>query len=60
VPGYDVSVSNLPFAEVNRNLEMLRFISDETAARGMDFQLGLWTHAFQWIDSPDVNHRIWG
>ena len=60
VPGYTVSVSKLPSDEVNRNLEMLRFISDEAAARGLDFQLGLWTHAYEWIDSPEANHRILG
>ena len=60
VPGYNVAVSNLTSAEVSRNLEMLRFISDEAAARGLGFHLGLWTHAYQWIDSPDANHAIWG
>jgi hypothetical protein len=60
VPGYLVSASNVPAEEVSHNLEMLRFISDEAAARGLDFHLGLWTHAYQWIDSPEVNHRIWG
>ena len=56
VPGYDVRATNLPDAERDHNLEMLRFISDEAAARGLDFQLGLWTHAYRWIDSPDANH----
>ena len=60
VPGYPVNVSNLPSEEVSRNLEMLRFISDEAAARGLDFQLGLWTHAYQWTDSREANHRIFG
>jgi hypothetical protein len=60
VPGYNVSVSRLPSEEVNQNLGMLRFISDEAAARGLDFQLGLWTHAYQWIDSAEANHKILG
>lgn len=60
VPGYDVSVRNLPPGEAERNLEMLRFISDEAAARGLGFQLGLWTHAYQWIDSPNASHVIRG
>src|SRR6185437_1635392 len=34
-----------------RNLAMLRFIASETAARGLQFQLGIWTHAYQWTDS---------
>ncbi len=60
VPGYEVRATNLPDAERDRNLEMLRFISDEAAARGMDFQLGLWTHAYQWNNSPNANHVIEG
>ncbi|MCX6619865.1 MAG: hypothetical protein NTY38_02050, partial [Acidobacteria bacterium] len=60
VPGYDVRVPGLAAAERETNLAMLRFISEETAARGLDFQLGLWTHAYQWIDSPNVNYVIEG
>ena len=60
VPGYAVRATNLPDDERDANLEMLRFISDETAARGLHFQLGLWTHAYEWIDSPEANHRIEG
>jgi hypothetical protein len=60
VPGYDVRATNLPDAERDRNLEMLRFISDEAAARGIEFQLGLWTHAYEWTNSPDANHNITG
>jgi hypothetical protein len=60
VPGYEVRATNLPDPERDRNLAMLRFISDEAAARGLDFQLGLWTHAYRWIDSPEANHNIEG
>ncbi len=60
VPGYDVRVVGLSEAERDRNLETLRFISDETAARGLHFQLALWTHAYEWIDSPDANYKIEG
>jgi len=60
VPGYDVHATNLPDAERDRNLEMLRWISDEAAAHGLDFQLGIWTHAYQWKDSPKANHVIEG
>ena len=52
VPGHDVRAVNLPDAERDRNLEMLRFISREAAAHGIDFQLGLWTHGYTWADSP--------
>ena len=60
VPGYNVRVSGLPDAERDNNLAMLRFISDEAAVRGLHFQLGIWTHAYQWTNSPDVNHTIEG
>jgi len=60
VPGYDVRVPQLPDGERERNLEMLRFISNEAARRGLHFQLGLWTHAYQWTDSPSVNYTIEG
>jgi hypothetical protein len=60
VPGYDVRATNLSDAERDRNFEMLRFISDEAKARGLDFQLGLWTHAYEWVNSPKANHVITG
>ncbi len=60
VPGYNVRAVPLPDDERDRNLEMLRFISDETARRGLQFQLGLWTHAWQWTRSPKANYTIEG
>jgi len=60
VPGYAVRAVPLPDAERDRNLEMLRFISDETAKRGLQFQLGLWTHAYRWTNSPQANYTIAG
>ena len=46
--------------EQKKNYEMLRFISAETGARGLHFQLGIWTHAYQWTDSPRAYHNIEG
>ena len=72
VPGYDVRVVRLgsetgeqnlaPFTadEREKNLATLRFIAAETGARGLQFQLGLWTHAYEWTDSPHAHHRIEG
>ena len=60
VPGYDVRAPQLPDAERDRNLEMLKFISEQTVARGMQFQLGLWMHGYEWIDSPNANYTIEG
>jgi hypothetical protein len=60
VPGYDVRAVPLPNAERDLNLAMLKFISDETAKRGLQFQLGIWTHAYKWERSPDANYTIAG
>ncbi len=60
VPGYDVQAVPLADGERERNLAMLQFIARETVARGLDFQLGLWTHAYQWTDSPNSTHQITG
>jgi hypothetical protein len=46
--------------ERQKNFEMLRYIASETGARGLHFQLGIWTHAYQWTDSPNAYHRIDG
>jgi hypothetical protein len=60
VPGYDVRVVPLAEGERERNLAMLQYIAAETAARGIQFQLGLWTHAYAWTDSPNSTHHIVG
>ncbi len=60
VPGYDVRAAPLPDAERDSNLQLLKFISEQTVARGMEFQLGLWMHGYQWIDSPNPNYTIQG
>ena len=46
--------------ERQHNLKTLQFIAAETARRGLEFQLGIWTHAYQWTDSPHADHRIIG
>ena len=60
VPGYDVRVPGLSDLERDRNLESLEFIARETVATGLRFQLALWTHAYEWIDSPDANYVVHG
>jgi hypothetical protein len=60
VPGYNVRAVNLPDAERDRNLEMLRFISEQTVSHGLEFQLGLWMHGYQWENSPHANYTIEG
>jgi hypothetical protein len=60
VPGYDVRAVPLPNSERDKNLEMLQFIGNETVKRGLQFHLGLWTHAYKWTNSPRANYTIEG
>jgi hypothetical protein len=60
IPGYNVRVPELPDSERDANLKMLQFISEQTVARGMEFQLGLWMHGYEWIDTKNANYTIQG
>jgi hypothetical protein len=70
VPGYKVEVSVakvlnekpvlLTDKERERNLSLLQYISAAAADRGLDFQLGLWTHAWNFDEAPNATHRIHG
>jgi hypothetical protein len=46
--------------EQEQNFEMLKYIATETGKRGLHFQLGIWTHAYVWQNSPNSNHRVEG
>jgi len=46
--------------EREKNLETVQFIAAETERRGLDFQLAIWTHAYQWTASPNSDHHILG
>ncbi|HKE21050.1 MAG TPA: hypothetical protein VKB88_01605 [Bryobacteraceae bacterium] len=59
VPGYNVTAVGLPDAERDRNFEMLKFISEQTVLRGLQFNLALWSHAYEWPNS-DTNYKISG
>jgi hypothetical protein len=60
VPGFRVRAGQLSAAERDRNLETLRYISEQAAARGLHFQLGIWMHGYQWENSPQANYVIEG
>jgi hypothetical protein len=61
VPGHDVTITPaLAPGERERNLQTLKFIARETGKRGLEFQLGIWTHAWAWTDSPNSDHVIGG
>lgn len=60
VPGYNVRVPELPDAERDNNLAMLKFISEQTAARGMEFYLGIWMHGYEWLNTTNANYNIKG
>jgi hypothetical protein len=58
--GYKVRARGLADAERDRNLETLRYIGNQCAAHGLDFQLGLWMHGYEWANSPKANYTIEG
>jgi hypothetical protein len=60
VPGYDVKVAGLSDAERDKNLATLRYISEETVAAGLDFELGLWMHGYEMLDTTDPKYVITG
>ena len=60
VPGYNVRATPLSDAERDNNLEILRFISNECAVRGLDFQLGLWNHAYVMSKNSVPTYKIEG
>lgn len=60
LPGYDIAVSGVDTEERRRNLEMLKFIGAETARRGMDFQLALWTQRYDFDDVPRARQTVTG
>ena len=60
VPGYHVRVPNLADAERDQNLETLRYVSEQTVARGLEFELGIWMHGYQLANSPRASYLIEG
>ncbi len=60
VPGYNVQAVGLPDKERDSNLEMLKFISNEAAARGIEFQLALWSQGKDFGSNKNVNYPIQG
>jgi hypothetical protein len=60
VPGYSVRVVPLGDDERDRNLAALSHVGHECAARGLAFHIGIWTHPYEFPDSPRVAHRIAG
>jgi hypothetical protein len=46
-----VSVGTVSAADQASNLALLKFISDECARRAIDFQLGIWTSGFTYVNS---------
>jgi hypothetical protein len=60
VAGYRVRMSNVSDEARAKNLETLKYISEETVARGLDFQLGLWMHGYRMPNSPRAKYVVEG
>ena len=58
--GHDVRVRELSDDERADNLETLQFIGREAERRGLEFHLGLWTHGYDFDDTPRANYTIDG
>jgi len=60
VPDHDVRAKGLSSEERSRNLEILKFVGEECTRRGLLFQLGIWTLAYEWKNSPKATYSIEG
>ncbi|MEO8358773.1 MAG: hypothetical protein ABI672_01985 [Vicinamibacteria bacterium] len=60
VPGYEVTVTGVSEADRTRALDTLRYISDETVRRGLEFELGVWMHGYKLINSPRARYVVEG
>ena len=58
--GHEVRVKELSESEREDNLEMLQFIGREAQKRELEFQLGLWTHGYDFDDVPNASHTVDG
>lgn len=60
VPGWNVRAEGVSDEDRDTNLEMLKFIVAETKRRGMDFQMGLWNHAYDYGRNSEHRFPITG
>ena len=56
--GYKIYAEGINKKNRKKNLNMLKFISDEAKNRGLDFQLALWTQRYDFDDVPKANYQI--
>lgn len=60
VPGFNVTARGLSVQEREKNLEMLKFIGNETSRRGLQLQFGIWTLAYKWEETDNTTYQIEG
>ena len=56
--GYEVYAEGINKQHRDKNLKMLKFISDEASKRGLDFQLAIWTQRYDFNNVPNANYQI--
>ena len=56
--GYKIYAEGINKTIRDKNLKILKFISEETSKRGLDFQLALWTQKYDFDKVPNANHQI--
>ncbi len=56
--GYKIYAERINKTIRDKNLKILKFISEETSKRGLDFQLALWTQKYDFDEVPNANYQI--
>ena len=55
---YKIYAEGLSNKEIAKNFEILKFISDESSKRGLEFQLAIWTQRYDFNEVPNANYQI--
>ena len=56
--GYKMHAVGIDKKTRDKNLKILKFISDEASLRGLDFQLALWTQRYDFDEVPNANYQM--
>ena len=56
--GYKMHAVGIDKKTRDKNLKVLKFISDEASLRGLDFQLALWTQRYDFDEVPNANYQM--
>ena len=60
VPGYNVRVPNCPMGSATQISRCCSSSPSRLSPSAFEFQLGLWMHGYEWIDTKNANYTIEG